>query len=353
MGLDSADWEKINAGLVRLYRELEAEKHARVMLQVLNELVPADSLCLNFFEPPDKWKITSLPENFITADQLATALKYSHQSPFSSYYLATQDASWKMLTDFMPTEDFQKLDFYQLACAPLGINQLVGGMLAMVDGAAHVVVIHRTHQAFTECERDILNALHPHLVTSYLNALFVSRANRSITELKAVMETAPGAYGYFNRDGTLAWLQPRAQEWLLGFFPDETKTTGNLPQSISALVQASLQEGGGPKSLSQANPTELLNVFLSLSAMGGWILRLERKPHKSPPRFRPLPQLSPRENEVLHWMAEGKRNAEIAAILKISPRTVEKQVHSILTKFEVENRASAIVLAMELAAKLP
>ncbi len=46
-------------------------------------------------------------------------------------------------------------------------------------------------------------------------------------------------------------------------------------------------------------------------------------------------------------MAEGKRNAEIATILDLSPRTVEKHVQDILAAFHVENRATAIIRAME------
>jgi DNA-binding CsgD family transcriptional regulator len=46
-------------------------------------------------------------------------------------------------------------------------------------------------------------------------------------------------------------------------------------------------------------------------------------------------------------MLEGKRNAEIAAILGISPRTVEKHVEAILKLLGVKNRASAILRVLE------
>jgi DNA-binding NarL/FixJ family response regulator len=95
---------------------------------------------------------------------------------------------------------------------------------------------------------------------------------------------------------------------------------------------------------------EHLTVMLSASPLGGWILRLERRPVKSPSRFRRLEQLTCRENDVLKWMVEGKRNTEIAKILCISPRTVEKHVQAILSKLDVENRATAIIRAMELCA---
>jgi len=62
----------------------------------------------------------------------------------------------------------------------------------------------------------------------------------------------------------------------------------------------------------------------------------------------PNPTLTKREQEVLHWMLEGKRNREIAAILGISERTVEKHVERILAALKAENRATAIIRALEL-----
>jgi DNA-binding NarL/FixJ family response regulator len=49
----------------------------------------------------------------------------------------------------------------------------------------------------------------------------------------------------------------------------------------------------------------------------------------------PLDVLSPREREVLSLMAEGRSNAGIARQLWITEGTVEKHVHSILTKLRL------------------
>ena len=49
----------------------------------------------------------------------------------------------------------------------------------------------------------------------------------------------------------------------------------------------------------------------------------------------PLDVLSPREREVLSLMAEGRSNAGIAHQLWITEGTVEKHVHSILTKLRL------------------
>ncbi len=64
-----------------------------------------------------------------------------------------------------------------------------------------------------------------------------------------------------------------------------------------------------------------------------------------PQRLRVL-GLTAREAEVLHWMAEGKSNADIASILQISSRTVEKHIEAIYAKLGVETRTAALLRAV-------
>ena len=64
----------------------------------------------------------------------------------------------------------------------------------------------------------------------------------------------------------------------------------------------------------------------------------------------PLDELTPREQDVLREMAEGKNNAAIARTLFLSERSVEKVIHSIFLKLglvwekEIHKRVMAVVL---------
>ena len=57
--------------------------------------------------------------------------------------------------------------------------------------------------------------------------------------------------------------------------------------------------------------------------------------------------LTQRESEVLLWITYGKSNKEIAQILDMSPRTVNKHLEQIFIKLAVENRTSAATLSVK------
>jgi len=57
--------------------------------------------------------------------------------------------------------------------------------------------------------------------------------------------------------------------------------------------------------------------------------------------------LTPREQEILRWIAIGKSNFEVGAILSISPLTVKNHVQKILRKLNVLKRTQAVGKALE------
>ena len=58
-------------------------------------------------------------------------------------------------------------------------------------------------------------------------------------------------------------------------------------------------------------------------------------------------KLTSREAEVLSWLSKGKTNRDIAQILGLSPRTIDKHLEQIYAKLGVENRTAAAAMAVK------
>jgi len=86
-----------------------------------------------------------------------------------------------------------------------------------------------------------------------------------------------------------------------------------------------------------------------LTQAGESFLRLEeQRTVLLPTDLGPL-GLTRRQAEVLYWVAEGKTDWEISAILGVSARTVQKHVEHIFTKLGVETRTAAAAWAHQVA----
>ena len=92
-------------------------------------------------------------------------------------------------------------------------------------------------------------------------------------------------------------------------------------------------------------------TLISHQTNGDPLLRLEdgRKPTGASLLKEQL-SLTERESEVLNWIANGKSNRDIALILEMSPRTVNKHLEQIYPKLGVENRTAAAAIALKVMA---
>jgi DNA-binding CsgD family transcriptional regulator len=58
--------------------------------------------------------------------------------------------------------------------------------------------------------------------------------------------------------------------------------------------------------------------------------------------------LTPREREILRWVARGKSNREIADVLYLAPGTIRKHLDNVYEKLGVSNRAGAVARAFRI-----
>ena len=63
--------------------------------------------------------------------------------------------------------------------------------------------------------------------------------------------------------------------------------------------------------------------------------------------FTPRTQLTPRELEILQFLAKGLSNRDIAAIVGREESTVKVHVKNIMAKLDVDDRTKAVVVAIQ------
>jgi DNA-binding NarL/FixJ family response regulator len=137
----------------------------------------------------------------------------------------------------------------------------------------------------------------------------------------------------------IAWRSPRAAQWLSLIDPQATQ--GWLPKELYGLIQADaaplvLKRSGTWLSIRNMGPVGLGEVML--------LIEQSQSNHVSPSRLDNA-ALTQREAQVLSWLAKGKTNRDIADILGISHRTVNKHLEHVFEKLGVETRTAAAALA--------
>lgn len=344
----------VNRLLLDLYRAPTPDEHVQAMLRVMAELVPSDVIGWNEYNlKANTLRFTAFPPVWpALAKRLESVGLYAHQSPFPAYFGASGDRSWRMITDFIPIEEFAKTDFCSRILMPdMGPHQ-IGTVLHEVGGIMNAFTLNRIHSPFSERDREVLNLLYPHLSLSYSNVRALNEARHSTQMLQQVVEAAPAGYLFLSDSGSPQWMTQKARDIFRQHCADEVSDGGGIPNSVSTWMRQAVRRIKQGDYLNAAyvqrkpDPGPRLEARLLPARLAGWIMVVEAHPAQARPRFHPDPTLTGRENEVLRWMTEGKRNQEIAVILGISPRTVERHVASVLEKMNVENRASAIVSAM-------
>jgi LuxR family quorum sensing-dependent transcriptional regulator len=74
--------------------------------------------------------------------------------------------------------------------------------------------------------------------------------------------------------------------------------------------------------------------------------RLSRPDALRKPEAGERPLLTPREREVLAWVAQGKSAWEIGEILDITKRTVDEHAQTAVRKLGAVNRTHAVAIAV-------
>lgn len=145
-----------------------------------------------------------------------------------------------------------------------------------------------------------------------------------------------------DRQGRVAWRSPQATLWLEAAFGGDAAAVGWLSRALTQREAYTAMPDNArlvARNMGQSGISESILV-LNLAAAGP--AQTTRQPE--------VP-LTPRETEVLSWLAKGKTNRDIADILGMSHRTVNKHLEHIFEKLGVETRSAATAIAGQILPK--
>ncbi|MFM9922584.1 response regulator transcription factor [Variovorax sp. H27-G14] len=181
-----------------------------------------------------------------------------------------------------------------------------------------------------------------------LARLHTHARNARITRMaRDAVDVAGMGVVFVDTRARIAWRSPQAALWLHAL--EDPVAPGLLPASLAPVLAP-----GASIAIGTATGMRLSVRNLGAAALGETMLlfAIQRDGSGGPggqggasaTRLADA-ALTPRETEVLSWLAKGKTNRDIGEILGTSPRTVNKHLEHIFEKLGVETRAAAAALA--------
>lgn len=335
-------------GLWRLVHELhgtlDPETFVRLVLSQLPALIPSEITTFDEMCPSKgasrHWVA---PEAAIPSGLMSVWEHVMHEHPVLDHMLKTGDSSAHKISDFSPRATFRRSTFYNEWYRRIGVEHALNASVAasLPHGVVVGVGLHRRAMDFTERDRAVLNLLRPHFVQAYQNSLVVSG-------LTSVVDHRHDGAVVLGRDRRILLATTRARAALNEYFTRDGDCGVRLPERLDRWVERQLREFGSKDRLPAPReplvvdgPGKRLVVHL-LESPAGPVLHLTEERHSIPREALDEWQLTDREAEVLGWLIEGKTNAEIASILSVRTRTVDKHCERVYQKLGVENRTAAV-----------
>jgi DNA-binding CsgD family transcriptional regulator len=276
--------------------------------------------------------------------------------PLFRYYLQTGDGLAHKTSQVMTRSQFLRYCEGDEFARQLGARYQMGLFFPAGGSVVTAILLARSARDFAERERNLLNRLHPHLVQAFRNTASLNRLSQDLEGLMAVLEGPTSSVIVLAGNGRVKRWTEQGKNWIAQYcrtpFPAQAD---RLPDCFADWYRAQLalvaRETLAPSPrdpLVVDKDARQLTVQLIPDHFRDehWLLLNERRGDTS---WSALGEygLTPRESEVLAWVAKGKTNSEVGAILRMSGRTVQKHLEHVYQKLGVETRTTATVRALK------
>lgn len=154
---------------------------------------------------------------------------------------------------------------------------------------------------------------------------------------KAALDSTGQHLAAINQQGDVIWTTEKAQALVAGFNSKVKNHLLNWLAEAEADQQLQVQQG----------QNTLVISYIHIQSDGSHLIRIKAQNLKLLTQTLKLKlKITRREADVLYWVAQAKTDWEIAQILGISERTVNKHLEQVYRKLNVNNRTAASGLAL-------
>jgi DNA-binding CsgD family transcriptional regulator len=348
--LNSRELETLLDFMREIYIAHDLESLRRRLPAALASLIPVEMT--TYFEIDRRRRrvvMVNHPDDALRPSEEQAFARYMHQSPLFGSYRRGAGSAVK-ISDFLTRAQFQRLALYDEFFGCVGVEHQIVKGLPGPSGLFTGIALHRRRRDFGEGDRWLLNLLRPHLNEAYGRARLMGEMREELNFLRAGLEKIDRGLIVADATGRVRLTTPSARRSVEDYF--DGMRNGGLPDALRRFMAHEEALLSDPAMLSSPRAPLVaeregrrLDVRIVFDGDQRLLLLDEHRTTPCAQDLEPL-GLSRRQAEVLAWIAEGKTNAEIATILGMSERTVEKHVEHILRRLDVETRTAAAARAL-------
>lgn len=334
--LTHKEYDQFNQSLLRLYDPVTPDHFPQHLFEILERVMPTDLVGLSMHDlksgAGDAYM--NLPVHGFLVNLLNNMDEFHKMPGVGSGEYFSNETAFSM-HDFTTLDAFKGCVLYECVYKPADLLHDLVLNLNQGPSFQFQINLARGRRPYSEVERFKLALLRPHLMARVRQ---MSRDYNDHPIFGGACPITEHTWLHCTRNGAVLQRSRDADKVLAQV---GTSVKDRLPQEWLAWLEECICEQDREKSLPvmtlHRGNVQLVVHCLPNSRSGEHRIILKASVTNGS-------QLTRRETEVLHWVKEGKTNAEIAIILSISPGTVKIHVEHILEKLGVANRHAAAAL---------
>jgi DNA-binding CsgD family transcriptional regulator len=254
-------------------------------------------------------------------EPLVSYWEIAHEHPICSTH-DRGDFSALKLSDFLTLRKLRRSRVYAVWFGPAGIDYELYVAIPSPPWHTKTFLFDRhLGRDFTERDRLVLDLLQPHFGALWRSAQTRRRLRAALAALEWEGEHHPRGVIMLAPGGGVELISPAARRLLHEYFGVSRERA--LPTAVAEWFEA----GSGRVRRQRGDRR------LTIERSGDALLLEESREELG---------LTPRERQILAWVARGKTNPEIAQILWIAPTTVRRHLEHVYAKLGVSTRTAAV-----------